>query len=413
MGAANHVNQMERRTMGRSSNLWPQWLVFGCVVALMGGPSCPAVLAQSDEAPPFDAPVQVQQLRPLEKNIRLQAGLAQQEEADAPPVEKAEQESGPVISTRRAAAPVDDQQVQLQLWDGSLIGGKLQVQTIGIQTEFGRLEVPIGRIRTISPGLDSYPELRQQLESLVAGLDDKDFEVREQAQRELVDRGLMLRKWIQGLEDQGSAERKKRLGEITREIDVLLEEMEDGLEGDLEPALINGDTVETETFSIVGRIEQQEFEVQTPFGALQVALKDIKQLDRTAFGAAPEVRKNVTVHAEAFFQREPVSTRIRVEKGDEITVRGSGVVHWTNWNATSTPEGLPNQGQHEGINAGTLVARIGNSGKLIPIGEKHTFRAPAGGVLYLGIAVQDNHANNNGYRWTGSYKARVLVVPGQ
>ena len=400
--------------MRRFQNHWP---MVGCFLACL----ClvPMQLAsgmqQQIQEDPFGLPrVNLDGARLVPNAARVNLGLVQEDEAQGDQPAKSEQEAddGPIVSTRRAAEPVDEQLVQLELWDGSRISGKLQVSTVGVQTEFGPLQVPIGRIRTISPGLDSYPELRQQLQKLVADLDDKDFEVRETAQRELIDRGVMLRQWLQSVDDQGSAERKKRLGEIMREIESLVEDLDDGLEGDLEPAMINGDTVATESFSIVGRVEQKQFVVTTPFGDLNVDLKDIKRIDRTIFGTAPEVRKVVSVNATAFFQRQPVSTRIRVERGDQIVIRGSGVVHWTNWNTTSTPSGLPNQGQYQGINAGTLVARVGSSGKLIAIGEKKEFRAANSGVLFLGIAVQDNHANNNGYQWTGSYKARVLVVPG-
>ena len=123
------------------------------------------------------------------------------------------------------------------------------------------------------------------------------------------------------------------------------------------------------------------------------------------------IRRNVSVDAETFFQREPMSTRIRINRGDRVQIRASGTVRWTNWNMDSNPDGLPNQGNYRGIQSGTLCAQIGNSGKPIKIGSGESFVASEAGTLYLAIAVQDNYANQNSYRWTGSYKVKIVVDP--
>ena len=91
----------------------------------------------------------------------------------------------------RQQPKIDDQLIQFELWDGSQISGKVQVDAIVVSTSFGELQVPVGKIRKILPGLDSYPELKNRIDGLVAQLADKDFDKREAAQRELLDMGLL------------------------------------------------------------------------------------------------------------------------------------------------------------------------------------------------------------------------------
>ena len=124
-----------------------------------------------------------------------------------------------------------------------------------------------------------------------------------------------------------------------------------------------------------------------------------------------EIRKTIEVDGSAFFQNEPVSTRIRVNRGDKVLIRATGIVRWTNWSTSSGPDGISKQGQWQGMNCGCLAARIGDSSKYIKIGAKGEFTAKRSGVLYLGVAMRDNFANNNGYRWEGNYSAKVFVQP--
>jgi len=123
------------------------------------------------------------------------------------------------------------------------------------------------------------------------------------------------------------------------------------------------------------------------------------------------VTKKCEVDGHAFFQKNTHSTRIRLQKGDRVSITADGTVRWKNWSTSSTPDGLDNQGDYQDIQCGTLCARIGQTGDLIKIGTKHSLVAEKSGVLFLGIAMKDSYASNSGYRWIGTYTARVEVKP--
>ncbi len=341
-----------------------------------------------------------------------QEELKQDDEKAKKPEE--EEEEGEVTDTKSVANTAEkfpDNYVRFHMWDGSIVAGELQVESISVKTEFGVLQVPIDRIQKLYPGLDSIPELNAKILSLVESLDDKDFEIREKSHRELASMGMQIRNEIDKFEDGGSAERKKRLAAIKQEINQTLDEFDED-ESPVDRSLIRGDSVKTPEFEIVGKILQENFTIKSKFGELSVDLSDIKMAERSFDEKKENIRKNVVVGAEKFFQRQPVSTRIRVNKGDKISIKADGVVQWTNWSSSSTPEGLANQGQYEGIQSGTLCARIGSSGKIIKVGAKSDWTVTQGGVLYLAIAMQDSYLAQNGYRWTGEYNAKVQVTPG-
>ncbi|MDA7918562.1 hypothetical protein N9B20_02750 [Mariniblastus sp.] len=304
---------------------------------------------------------------------------------------------------------VPDNFIRFHMWDGSIVAGLVTMDFISINTEFGVLEVPVARIKKLFPGLNSFPELDKKIKMLIAQLSDKDFAMRETAHRELTNMGLQIREQLQDANSDGSAEQKKRLSEIRQAIEEEFEDAEENGESS-ERALIRGDSIETPEFNIVGKILQKTFTVNSKFGQLTVELSDVKMADRPVQEKKSATKKTVKIASDAFFQRTPANTRIRVTKGDKISIKADGVVQWTNWSTSSTPDGLTNQGQFQGIQSGTLCARIGSSGKIFKVGKEHTGVAKQSGTLYLGIAIQDSYVQQN-YRWTGNYDAKVRVTP--
>jgi len=304
--------------------------------------------------------------------------------------------SEPETDTR--GVPVEDkigkQFAQLHLRDGSIIGGDIKIQSIDIKTKFGVLNVPIARVSKILPGLDGNPKLKQKITDLVKGLGATDITLRDASQRDLLAMGPKIKNVLNTFDDGGVAERGKRLEEIRAELDQIVEKMKDDL---LDPVILLdfNDTVVTPNFSIVGEIQQKEFVVSSKFGRLQVQLGDILLADRMINRGRPEIRKNVTVDAMAFFQTKPQSAGIRVYQGDKIFVQANGIVQWTNLS-----------------NSGKLVARIGtDNSACVAVGAKGSFVAKKSGTLYLGISMRDGYANNSNYTWTGNYKAKVRVSP--
>jgi hypothetical protein len=331
--------------------------------------------------------------------------------------ESAEETSDDIVTdTKSAVVPapeIDDQFLRFQMWDGTVVSGIVSIASIDVETEFGKLVIPIRRLTEFRPGLVSLPQIQSKVQTLVEQLGDREFKTRESAHKELVAMGSIIGELISGFDDGGDAERRKHLKEIEAEITAIMEESEDENEDSAAPSVSTGDTIVTPEFSMIGKIQQQQFSVKSKIGDLRIMLSDIKRADRGDVRKSQVIRKNFSVAGDTFFQKKPMSTKIRVSKGDRIKISATGVVQWTNWSKTSTPDGLPNQGNWNGINNGALSARIGNSGTVISVGSDGEFIAKKSGVLYLAVAMADNYVNNSGYKWTGKFKAKVKIEPAE
>jgi hypothetical protein len=173
------------------------------------------------------------------------------------------------------------------------------------------------------------------------------------------------------------------------------------------------DTVETTLFTVVGKISPQTFQVQTQFGPLKVAIADIRRGERES-DQKPELRKSLVVTGANLVQLTMISSGIRLNRGDKVTIVADGKLVMTPWgnNAFSTPEGseqfqwfVPNQ-----IPGGALVARVGSVGKVFKVGSKNSFTATRSGLLHFGVAMNPQFASND-YNFPGEYNVKVRVNP--
>jgi hypothetical protein len=385
-------------------------MFFYAVVALAMTFCTASRAVQIDEVQAQEAPITIVDLPAIQIGIAQPlVALGGTEPAEDDPVE--DKVVVDTSSNQDESPQISGQWAQLHLQDGSIIGGEIQTESIDVKTAYGVLTVPISRIVKIYPGLNSNTELNQRIATLLEDLGGPTASARDSAQKELVSMGPKIQKILKQLGDGGNAERKKRLGKINVSFDESIEEATDEL-AEIERPMIFADTIVTPDFSIVGEIQQQEFAVKSKFGALLIQLGDIKFANRKSDQGKEEIRKAIAVPAMAFFQKKPQSTGIRVNRGDKIAIRADGVVNWTNWNTSSSPEGLTNRSQWNGINSGKLTARIGSdNSKCVAIGNKSEFVAKSNGILYLGISMRDSYATNSGYSWTGEYKAKIIVNP--
>ncbi len=385
-------------------------LAVSLVSSLLVGNASSAAPFQIDEEEPATVIINGVIIRPTVVGFAQEVEVPQeaQQSEDKPETDDSAEVAEVDTSDSEEKEEIGDRFIRFHMWDGSIVGGEVSVDQIEVETEFGTLAIPIEKILKFSPGLDSLPVLNEQLSTLVENLGDKNFDTREQAHRELISMGALIRNAIDGFSDGGSAERKKHLEDIKKQFGEMAEDFE---ATETMSALVQDDTVVTEHFTIVGKIKQDGFTMGSKFGELNIKLTDIKLADRTFNMARQEVRKSVEVDSRAFFQTEPLSTKIRVNRGDKISIRATGTIEWKNWNTSCGPGGQTSQGQWEGINSGALAARIGKTGKYVEVGAKGDFVAKESGVLYLGIAMQDNYARNSSYRWEGNYSAKISVQP--
>lgn len=314
---------------------------------------------------------------------------------------------------RATAPPLGPRHIRLHLLDGSVISGDLSVSEISVDTAFGKLVVPIGRLRSFTPGLDSNTKLSEKIEMLIKNLGSDDYQTREQAHKDLAAMGRSVQKELQRFVSDDNAEIKRHVGEIQKEIDEQAEERADDEDAPAEQPWIRLDTVVTSDFTVLGQVSPKEFQIQSKYGPLTVALADVKQAERETV-VRESLRKSITVEGANLAQRTFKSSGIRVQVGDKISVKAEGSIVMSPWggNSASGPDGAANYGWYlpNQIPGGALVARIGEKGTIFKVGRQSNFVAKNSGVLQFAIAMQAEYANE-AYAFPGQYTVKLRVDP--
>jgi hypothetical protein len=327
----------------------------------------------------------------------------------------AEKEEPEVEPTRKPRAPLPPRHMVLRLLDGSTIAGELSVNEITVATEFGELTIPVAKIKSFTPGLDSNPKAIEELNAKLKDLESDDYKTREQAHKDLAAMGPKIAKQLSPYLASENAELKRHISEILKEFEQLAEEEgedEEG-EGTTVQVWINQDTIETTDFTVIGKISPATFEMASKYGPLTIALGDIVQASRPV-DARESIRRSVSVPGQNLALRSFKSTGVRVQAGDRVTITASGNIVMSPWgsNASSGPDGMPNYGWYvpSSIPGGALVYRIGDKGQVSKAGTKVSFTAKSSGMLQLAIGMMPEYSNE-GYNFPGEYKAKVKVDP--
>ncbi len=315
---------------------------------------------------------------------------------------------------RAPIVPLGPKFIRLHLQDGSVMSGDLSVAEVTVATPFGKLVIPIDRLRSFTPGLDSNPKAAETIEALVNKLSSDDFKTREQAHKDLAAMGGRVQTELAQHLGTDNAELKRHLSEILKEIEEGAEEASDDENGNaVSQPWIRLDTVVTTDFTVTGKVEPQEFTITSKYGPLKIALGDIAKAERES-GAREALRKSLTVSGNSLAQRGFKGTGIRVQAGDKISLKADGNIVLTPWgnNAQSSPDGMPNYGWYvpNQIPCGALVGRIGDKGQVMKLGRSITFVAKTTGVLQLAIGVPSQQSGE-GNQFPGEYKVNIKVEP--
>ena len=302
--------------------------------------------------------------------------------------------------------PLPPDFIRLHLMDGSVIAGRLSMKEIAVETSFGKLNVPVGSIKSITPGLVSHPALAKEISGLIADLGSANYNDREKAQQALTKMGPPVRSELERHASDSDVERRNRVKAILTEFDQQTEELAEETES--ASSLRERDMIETTEFTIVGKVVPQSFVVTSLYGDLNVKLADIRKGERGG-DKKEDTRQSFSVDASHFALKNVLNTGIRVERGDVVTVTADGTLTMTPWGnqAITTPEGAQNYGWFipGQIASGALVGKIGND-SFRKLGTRSTFTAERSGVLQLAIGMQADYSEN---QFPGKYTVKVRV----
>ena len=327
---------------------------------------------------------------------------------------KADGDDSEAVITRSRKPPLDPDAFRFTLMDGMEIIGKLSIDAIKVETNFGTLNVPITMIKALTPGLESHAKLQQQISQWIEDLGADSVSQRNLAQRELLQIGQSIRDQLAEYQNDKDKERAARIKLLLNEIDEAAAELDEFDEERAIAQLVPEDTVETSKFTMRGRVYPQSFDVTSKYGIITIELSDIETIDGSRGEVAEDVQKSLTLTGEYLAQLKFKSTGIRVEPGDRIVVRAEGSINRSGSSSyVSTPDGSSRFGsysQNPNIIGGTLVARIGSRGDVIRAGSKLILTSKKSGILQFAIGMRPDYVGR--YQFPGQYNVKVKVERG-
>lgn len=284
------------------------------------------------------------------------------------------------------------------LRDGGQIAGQPQIESLQVETSYGRLVIPRNELVEVRFALRVQPELKAKIEAALARLAAEDFDEREAATEELEAVGQPAIPFLKEALKSPVEEVKSRAAEILKAI-----ESRQDKSSPAQSAATSEDEIVSTRMTVKGRVLQEQFEVQTAFGKLTVAATDIAMLQ---FGAVKQIRAKVTVTAQNQAPGKWLDTKIDLTKDQTLRISASGQISVRNYGIVSGPAGnteWSGHGSFANLPMLSLVGKIGKNGKPFLVGASYRGRCIADGRLYLAVVPFSPYPSGA----SGAYQARI------
>jgi hypothetical protein len=284
------------------------------------------------------------------------------------------------------------------LRDGSRVASRPTFDAICVATRYGTLRVPTEDIVRIHFSRRVDPALRKEIESQITRLSSDDFDEREDATALLRKIGASALPALRRAAESDSEEARNRAESLLDDIGA--DESGSPAAGDDEmaPSKDENDIVVSRRFTIKGRVLEKSFPTASRYGPLEFEVADVIGIN---FRYGARVSESLTVSGQNTVPANWVNTKIQLFKGQRLEIRASGQLYISNYNLTSGPAGCSRTGSYKSFPSLSLIAKVGKKGKEFLVGASYRSKAPAGGVLYLGVVPYRR------YTPTGSYRVKV------
>jgi hypothetical protein len=347
-----------------------------------GGEVPPPAADLFGEADPFGAPV--------DRTTEAPASAEQPAESSTPATESAVE-----------AAPVGNQ-FEIELIDGTLLHGEVDIAEIDVVTKYGALKIPLAELKSIVPGLATQRPLHERITGLIDRLGGDKFQEREEAQAQLIMMGAQVRALLQTAATSDNLERAKRA-------QAILEKLAD-VERTWGPSpskpLAQHDEITTTQFTASGQVQAKVFTVHGLYGTVQVQLEHIKSLRRAGGLRSAEFFAATKVTGEHIANVKPFDSQIVVQRGDQVTIRAGGTIKRSG--TVFVPDGNADYGQFDRtIPVGALLVQAGAAGERRIAGSKCSFTADLDGPLFFSLAMPASFTRSTPLE--GQYEVQVRV----
>jgi hypothetical protein len=289
---------------------------------------------------------------------------------------------------------------EVRFGDGSVVRMTLLQQQLDVMTRYGKLSVPLSDIRRIEFGLHIPDGRGAQINSAIKQLGSDVYRDREGATRDLLQAGHWACPALQRASKSNDPETAQRASQVLKQISdktspELLRLKED-------------DIIQTSDFTIVGRIVSPTLKAQSPhFGDVSLKLCDLRAMHIRQQCNTGELFVDAAKYGCEADQW--LDTGVTLDPSMRLVVVANG--HVDLWPQTpgqyvAGPKGYNAVGKGTQFMAGSLVGRIGETGKPFLVGDRYDSSVGDEGKLYLHIVPSPWNAPS-----VGSFHVRIHTDP--
>jgi hypothetical protein len=292
-------------------------------------------------------------------------------------------------------------EVEIRLSDGSAIKMVILQESIAVVTKFGKLNVPISEVRKIELGIHLAEGVPEKIATSIKKLTSDVFKERDEAINDLVTLGPSAYPSL-------VAAAKSTDPEVSQRVQMALKRIKAKFPADSLRVVVN-DRIVTNDFPIVGKIVSPSIKAESPIlGVRDFNLGVLRAISWS--GGKNEVE--VVLDGNKYCSRTAwMDTPVTIETGMTLEVLASGEIDlWPGQGPDfiSGPQGNFNVGGGGQRRPGTLLGRIGESGSVFVIGDRHTSVPTQEGKLYL--QVVPGNWGGPGQVAQGTYKVKITAA---
>lgn len=285
--------------------------------------------------------------------------------------------------------------------DGSVVRRVTFTESIEVMTKYGKLTIPATDIRRIDFGLHMADEDTRKLDDAIRLLGSDDFQKREAATKDLLSLGRLAYPALQKAAKDSDLERARRA-------QALLSGLKEKISSE-QLSTRPEDLIYTRESVIAGKIVSGPIKGKTEyFGELVLKVGNLRSLHSTSGSG----EQDVTLEA-AKYGIQPntwFDTEYLVGEDHTLVVTASGQIDLTPQQPgqfPSEPDGNRNAGQNGQYIMGTLLGKVGESGKVFVVGKRYEGKPGVEGKLYLHVVP----VQYGGVPPSGSYKVKIASNP--
>jgi len=318
-----------------------------------------------------------------------------------------------VCIAMQALAQKETTEYRLTLRDGDIITGSAKLDNISLQTQWGKLDIPLKDISEMILGIQPETSSKDKIKALLIDLNNSTLDIRKKAYESLVALPIGC---IPVMEDIISTEENVASMNDDYTASMALSELKSNYNyaEDTE----SEDVIVTSVgYRIGGELNLKNISLKTEYGNLEVPRAKIKSVvvffksnDGSESTFILNANKNISGNTNGGW----LKTSIYVKSGQKISIIASGEVTLASLSGYKYKPGGASSSDNSSTYTdseyststyptyGNLVYKIGENGTMMKAGAMFKGNAAASGYLYISIYETVYNAAN-----TGSYTVKI------